>query len=87
MKLLTTGEIAKQLHSDRDKVSYALRKLDITPSGIAGNTRVYSETALVAIEEFLNRRSQKESKQNPQRIDSGNVKNICPCDQVGRNYE
>jgi hypothetical protein len=61
MKLLTTGEIAKQLHSDRDKVSYALRKLDITPSGMAGNTRVYPETALLAIEEFLNTRSQKDS--------------------------
>lgn len=61
MKLLTTGTIAKQLHADRDKVSYALRKLDITPSGIAGNTRVYPETALIAIEEFLNIRSQKES--------------------------
>jgi len=87
MKLLTTGEIAKQLNADRDRVSYALRKLDITPSGIAGNTRVYPETALVAIEEFLSRRSQKESKQNHQRIDSGDIKNIRPCDQVGRNYE
>jgi len=62
MKLLTTGEIAKQLNADRDRVSYALRKLDITPSGIAGNTRVYPETALLAIEEFLNTRSRKESK-------------------------
>jgi hypothetical protein len=53
MKLLTTGEIAKQLNADRDRVSYALRKLDITPSGMAGNTRVYPETALLAIEEFL----------------------------------
>jgi hypothetical protein len=62
MKLLTTGEIAKQLNADRDRVSYALRKLDITPSGIAGNTRVYPESALLAIEEFLNTRSRKESK-------------------------
>ena len=54
MKLLTTGEIAKQLNVDRDKVSYALRKLGIEPSGTAGNTRVFSETALTEIEEFLN---------------------------------
>ena len=57
MKLLTTGEIAKQLNVDRDRVSYALRKLDITPSGMAGNTRVYPETALAVIEKFLNTKS------------------------------
>lgn len=54
MKLLTTGEIAKQLNVDRDRVSYALRKLDITPSGMAGNTRVYPETTLAVIGKFLN---------------------------------
>ncbi|MBW8015454.1 MAG: hypothetical protein FVQ82_04645 [Planctomycetes bacterium] len=57
MKLLTTGEIAKQLNVDRDKVSYALRKLDMTPSGIAGNTRVFPETALSVIKQFLNTRA------------------------------
>ncbi|MCF7956445.1 MAG: hypothetical protein K9M75_11635 [Phycisphaerae bacterium] len=61
MEYITTGIIAKQLNTDRDKVSYALRKLGINPCGMAANIRVYHETALVAVEEYLNTRSQKES--------------------------
>ncbi|MBW8042321.1 MAG: helix-turn-helix domain-containing protein [Planctomycetes bacterium] len=56
MKLLTTGEIAKQLNVDRDCVSYALRKIAIVPSGIAGQTRVFSESAVALVKEFLKRK-------------------------------
>ena len=60
MKLLTTGEIAKQLNVDRDTVSYALRKLKIKPSSRAGQVRIFSENALVAVKKFLN--SRKDAK-------------------------
>jgi hypothetical protein len=59
MKLLTTGEIAKQLNTDRDKVSYALRKLKIEPDGIAGAARVFSETAQTAVKTFLQGQAQR----------------------------
>ena len=61
MKLLTTGEIAKQLNVDRDTVSYALRKLKIKPNNRAGQVRIFPKSALVAVKEFL-RRNRKEAK-------------------------
>ena len=48
MDLLTTSQIAKQLKTDRDKVSYALRRTVIAPIEIVRHTRVY-------VELFLNR--------------------------------
>lgn len=59
MELLTTGEIAKQLNVDRDMVSYALRKLKIKPNSRAGQVRIFSESALVAVKEFLNSRIER----------------------------
>ena len=61
MKLLTTGEIAKQLNVDRDTVSYALRKMKIKPKGRAGQVRVFSENVLKVVKEFL-KRNRKDSK-------------------------
>ena len=67
MNLLTTGAIARRLDVDRDSVSYAIRKLRIKPAGVAGNVRVFSREALVAVQEFL------ESKVNLQEYtESGN---------------
>ena len=54
MNLMTTGEMAKKLNVDRDKVSYALRRMGIAPIGIAGHTRVFDESAVVFVEKFLN---------------------------------
>ena len=59
VKLLTTGEIAKQLNVDRDKVSYALRKQAIAPVGIAGQARVFPPVALDVVRTFLNSKSEK----------------------------
>ena len=56
MKLLTTGEIARQVNADRDQVSYALRKLAVMPSGIAGQTRVFPESTVTRVTEFLRRK-------------------------------
>jgi hypothetical protein len=53
MKLLTTGEIARQLKVDRDKVSYALRKLRIQPTGMAGQARIFPENVENDVKAFL----------------------------------
>ena len=49
MNLLTTGEMAKKLNVDRDKVSYALRRMEIAPNDKAGQTRVFNESAVALI--------------------------------------
>lgn len=56
MGLLTTGVIAQRLDVDRDVVSYALRKMKIQPENRAGQVRVFSESTLTAVKEFLNSR-------------------------------
>jgi hypothetical protein len=56
MALLTTGAIAKQLNIDRDKVSYAVRKLSIKPVGMAGQVRVFPENAPSRVRKFLDGR-------------------------------
>ena len=53
MDFLTTGQIAKRLNTDRDSVSYALRKTSVEPVGRAGITRVYQESAVEAVRTFL----------------------------------
>ena len=59
MELLTTGVIAKRLNVDRDTVSYALRKMKIQPKGRAGQVRVFPESALKVVKEFLNSRIER----------------------------
>ena len=53
MNLLTTGKIAEHLNVDCDVVSYALRKLRINPTGCAGHVRVFPESAVPAVREFI----------------------------------
>ena len=53
MALLTTGAIAEKLNVDRDRVSYAVRKLAIKPVGVAGQVRVFSEKTPLKIKKFL----------------------------------
>ena len=53
MQLLTTGVIAKKLKVDRDAVSYALRKMKVEPKGRAGQVRIFPESALKVVEEYL----------------------------------
>jgi len=54
MNFLTTGKIAEKLEVDRDRVSYALRKMAIKPVGVAGQARVFPESALGMVKTFLN---------------------------------
>lgn len=60
MTFLTTGKIAERLNVDRDKVSYALRKLGIRPAGVAGPARIFPDSALVAVKTFLNTKVKKQ---------------------------
>ena len=61
MTLLTTGAIAEQLNVDRDKVSYAVRKLSIKPVGVAGQVRVFPEDAPTEVKKFLDKKKEKAS--------------------------
>ncbi len=67
MKLLTTGGIAQKLNVDRDRVSYALRKLALQPASIAGQTRVFPESSLAAVKAFLDVKAQPKRTSNDPR--------------------
>ena len=59
---LTTGTIAGKLNVDRDKVSYALRKLALKPVGVAGIARVFPENAVAAVKTFLDEGTSRRKK-------------------------
>lgn len=61
MAVLTTGTIAQQLNVDRDKVSYAVRKLAIEPVGLAGQVRIFPKSAPSAVKKFLNDKRKKKA--------------------------
>ena len=61
MTLLTTGAIAQQLNVDRDKVSYAVRKLSIKPLGLAGQVRIFPESTPSEVKKFLDKKKEKSS--------------------------
>lgn len=52
-KLLTTGDIAENLQIDRDRVSYAIRKLGIEPKQKAGILNLYTNDAIGPIRKFI----------------------------------
>ena len=54
--LLTTGSIARRLNEDRDRVCYAVRKLNLKPIGQAGIAKVYDNKALKAVKDFLRKK-------------------------------
>lgn len=62
MTLITSGAIAKQLNVDRDKVSYALRKLAVRPVGRAGHVRVFPYNTPQRVKNFLNKKGKKKKK-------------------------
>ena len=55
MDLLTTSQIAKQLNTEREKVSYAIRRMKIAPTCVAGRTRVFDEKTVEYVDKFLKR--------------------------------
>ena len=61
MVVLTTGQIAQQVNEDRDRVSYAIRKAGIKPVGRAGLVRLFPQSAVSTVREFLQTRQMKEN--------------------------
>lgn len=59
MALLTTGAIADKLNIDRDRVSYAVRKLAIKPLGFAGQVRVFPKNTPSKVKHFLDKKRAK----------------------------
>lgn len=62
MLLLSTGQIAKEIGQDRDRVSYAIRKTGVKPIGRAGLVRLFPQSAVSTVREFLQTRRTKESR-------------------------
>lgn len=50
---LTTGDIARKLGLDRDKVVYVIRKLGIEAVQRAGMVNLYTDEVIKPIREFL----------------------------------
>lgn len=55
-EFVTTGDIAARLKDDRDRVSYAIRKLAIKPIGRAGPTRIFPVTVTSEVKKFLSKK-------------------------------
>jgi hypothetical protein len=60
MVILSSGQIAAEIGADRDRVSYAIRKTGVKPIGRAGIVRLFPESAVNTIREFLQSRQSKE---------------------------
>jgi hypothetical protein len=64
---VTSGQIAEKIRQetggrvDRDAVNYALRKVGVEPVGRAGIVRLFPQSAIAAVREFL------AAKRNPHR--------------------
>jgi hypothetical protein len=54
MNFLTVGDIAKELDIDRDAASYAIRKANIQPVGRAGIVRLFSDSTVEIVKNFIN---------------------------------
>lgn len=67
MDIYTTGDIAHKLEADRDAVAYALRKSHVEPIGRAGLVRLFPDSALDTVRDFL------QSKRRPANRREGQV--------------
>jgi hypothetical protein len=56
MLVLSTGQIAEEIGEDRDRVSYAIRKAGVQPVGRAGLVRLFPQSAVTTIKNFLDRK-------------------------------
>lgn len=61
MLIFSTGQIARQLGQDRDRVSYALRKSGVEPVGRAGIVRLFPRSAVDIVKQFIETRDRKEA--------------------------
>ena len=65
MKIMTAGDIAKEIGVDRDAVTYAIRKAGIEPVGRAGIVRLFSSAAVTSVREFLSSKRQVRRETQP----------------------
>ncbi len=61
MVILSTGQIAEEIGQDRDRVSYAIRKMGVEPVGRAGLVRLFPQSAVRTVKGSLESRKEKES--------------------------
>ena len=61
MNIVTSGTIASELGIDRDRVSYALRKVGIKPIGRAGMVRLFPASAVGTVKNFFRERSRRDN--------------------------
>jgi hypothetical protein len=61
MLVLSSGQIAEQIGQDRDRVSYAIRKAGVRPIGRAGIVRLFPQSAVSTVREFLQSKQSKET--------------------------
>lgn len=61
MLLLSSGQIAEQIGEDRDRVSYAIRKAGVEPIGRTGLVRLFPESVVGTVREFLKSRQGREN--------------------------
>jgi hypothetical protein len=61
MPLLNTRQIAEQVNEDCHRVSYAIRKAGVKPIGCAGIVRLFPQSAVSTVREFLKSRQRKEN--------------------------
>jgi hypothetical protein len=67
MLLLTSGQIATEIGTDRDRVSYAIRKAGIQPVGRAGLVRLLPQSAVAPVKGFLDAKRVSNQSQSPVR--------------------
>lgn len=59
--LTTSGEIAKRVGCDRDRVNYAITRAGVEPTGRAGRYRLFGEDAVDRIVAELDRIGSRQS--------------------------
>ena len=67
MLFLSTGQIAEEIGEDRDRVSYAIRKAHIQPVGRAGLVRLFPQSAVATVKNFLDAKRHQDQPQSTAR--------------------
>jgi hypothetical protein len=56
IRVVTTGEIAREVKADRNQIRYILERDGIAPLGVVGRARVYDPSAVDYVRGVLRRR-------------------------------
>lgn len=60
-KLFTSGDMANNLKVHRDKVSYAIRALNLKPVQRAGHVRLFSRSQSRSVGDFIRSRNNRKT--------------------------